>query len=328
MGLVIEDRRRPAPGDDPGDEVLDLLDSPCGRPRPQDGRHHVRLLVVGLRALVELVDVRQVQRAQGSAPLAFPTHVTLEVPEDPQVVGDDRVDMEDAASLEVRPEPFEHDDVRGEHQERPGEVVAGLGQGVEVLPGDRQGHDLGLAAARGHLDAITREFIVLEQREILPGRERLDQLLLAPDPGHLVEVDQGFHGMLLEIVILEPASVGEAVVGMEPPVQQAMCRVARARVTAPTPGIHLVADRRHAGSRIQLDVEQRCGRRVFLLGGRLRLLLAAHDRCLSRSRCISSRVSTETAVLSVAGLCEAGASLAGSQTPPTAETTGKMRVNR
>ena len=107
--------------------------------------------------------------------------------------------------LEVRSQPLEHDDVRGDDQERLGVVVSRLGHGVEVLPGDRQGHHLGLAAAGRHLDAVAGEVVVLKQLQVLPGREGLDQALLTADLGDLEEVDQGLDGVLLEIVVLESA---------------------------------------------------------------------------------------------------------------------------
>src|SRR5208337_2003136 len=111
----------------------------------------------------------------------------------------------------------------------------------------------------------------LKQPQVLPGRVGLDQVLLAADLSDLEEVDQGFDGVLLEIVVLEPPSVGQAVVGAKPPVEQPARGISCSHVVAHSPGVNLLADRRHAGSGARLHVEQR-------RGGRVRFLLAAHRR--------------------------------------------------
>ena len=160
----------------------------------------------GVGPLVQLLDVGQVERAERAGPFALAAHVALKVPEDAQFVGDHRVGAEDAAALEIGPQSLEDDDVRRDQQKRLGEVVAALGDGVEVLPGDRQAHHLGLAAAGRHLDAVAGEVVVLEQLQVLAVRERLDQVLLPADLGDLVELDERFDGVALGIVVFELAA--------------------------------------------------------------------------------------------------------------------------
>jgi hypothetical protein len=89
--------------------------------------------------------------------LAFAAHDAVEVPEDVEFLGPDRVFAENLSGSEIGLQTFQNDHVRGDQQEGLrivlGDLVL-LPYGIEVLPGDRQRHNLCLAAARGHFCAI------------------------------------------------------------------------------------------------------------------------------------------------------------------------------
>src|SRR5207247_4942845 len=105
-------------------------------------------------ALVELLDVGKVEGALGAGALALAAGVAIEVPVDGELGRDDGVGAEDAAAGEVAAQALEDDDVGGDQEEGLGVGGGVFEDGVEVLPGDGEGHDLGLAAAGGHLDAV------------------------------------------------------------------------------------------------------------------------------------------------------------------------------
>ena len=107
-------------------EVLDLVDAPAGGLGPRTAVISSGSSSSGCRPLVELLDVGEVQRAQGAGPLAFAAHVAVEVPVDAQLVGDDGIGAEDAPAGEVGAQPLEDDHVGRDQQEGPGVVVAGL----------------------------------------------------------------------------------------------------------------------------------------------------------------------------------------------------------
>ena len=177
--------------------------------------------------LVELLHVGQIQRAERACPLAFAAHVALEIaPEDFHFRRHDGVGAEDAPAFEICPQALEHDHVRRDQQERLGEVVARLRHRVEKLPGDGQRHDFGLAAAGRHLHRVAGEVVVLQKPQIAARGERLDEALVPPHLGDLVEINQRLDGFALEVVVGELAAVRQPVVGVEPVVQQdrAWCR--------------------------------------------------------------------------------------------------------
>ena len=186
-----------------------------------------------------------------------------------------------APGLEVGTQTLEDDNVWGDDQERPGVVVAALGHSVEILPGDDQAHHLGLAAPSGHFDAVAGEVVVLQQLQVLPAGESLQQALLPPHPRHLIQVDERFDGVLLRVVVGEAAAVGQTVMGVEPPVEQAPRCVRRAAVAVAPPGLDPLAQGRDARGRRGLRIEQRqpCrGVRLF----------AAHDVTRPSLRAVSS----------------------------------------
>ena len=182
-------------------------------------------------ALVELLHVRQIKRAERACPLAFAAHVALEVaPEDFHFRRHDRIGAENATAFEIRPQALEHDHVRRDQEKRFGKVVARLRHRVEELPGNGQRHDLGLAAAGRHLHGVAGEVVVLQQAQIATRGEGLDQALVPPHLGDLVEIDQRLDRFALEIVIGELAAVRQPMIGVEPVVQQDARGVADALV--------------------------------------------------------------------------------------------------
>ena len=78
-----------------------------------------------------------------------------------------------------------------------------LGDGVEVLPGDGERHDLRLAAAGRHLDGVASEVVVLEDVDAGHGRESLDEIAVPTDALDLVEIDERLDGLALRVVVPE-----------------------------------------------------------------------------------------------------------------------------
>ena len=125
----------------------------------------------------------------GVGSFAVAAHIAVEIPEDLQFRRNDRVSAKDSATGEVGVETFEDDDVGGNDEGGLGVVVAGFNNGVEVLPGDGERHDLRLAASGRHLDAVAGEVVVLKEPEVrFFGDVVLQQVLVAAHSGHLEEV--------------------------------------------------------------------------------------------------------------------------------------------
>lgn len=217
VALVIDHETGATPPNDPLVEVLGLGGA-GGRLRAEDGRHLLRLVVaVRARPLVELLDVGEIESALRTGPLVLPAHVTLEVPENLVFSRDHRISPEDPASPEVQSKALEHDDVRSNDEERPGVVLAPLRDRVEILPSDRERHDLGLATAGSHLHAVPRELVVLQQAKAgLVRREGLQQVLVPASLGDLVQVHEGLHRLPLRVVIAEDRPILLAVISDEP----------------------------------------------------------------------------------------------------------------
>ena len=192
-----------------GDAVVEVLDRTVvdgWRHRPEHVGHGVRLVGIGgPGALVELLDVREVERALRAGPLRVAAHVEVHLPEDAQLRRDDGVGPEDAPAAEVGAQPLEHDDVRGDDEERLGVVVAALGDSVEVLPGDGERHDLRLAAAGRHLDGVAGEVVVLQDVDARHLGEPLDEVPVPADLLDLVEPDERLDRLALRGVVLERA---------------------------------------------------------------------------------------------------------------------------
>ena len=219
VGLVVQHHDGAAAFGDPRQEVFDLLRR-RRRLRPQHGRHHVRLVVFRVLPLVHLLDVGQVQRPRGPGPLAL--RRACSIGESQKIRSSSGITGsadEDPAAAEVGSQPLEDDDVGGDDQEGPGVVVARLGHGVEVLPGDGQRHHLRLAAAGRHLDAVAGEVVVLQELQVRPAGEGFEQPLLPAHLDDLEQVDERFDGVPLGVVVGEAPAVRQAVVGEEPVVR-------------------------------------------------------------------------------------------------------------
>ncbi len=162
--LIIDHQTGRSPARNPFVKILNL-DLLRRLPRTENRRHDVRLILVPVQAgaLVELLDVGEVEGSFGAGSLALASQVDIEVPEDLEVARDHGVRAENPAAGEVGAQALEDDDVGGHHEEGPGVVGPALDDGVEVLPGDGQGHDLRLATTGGHLDRVAREVVVLQQ---------------------------------------------------------------------------------------------------------------------------------------------------------------------
>ena len=223
------------------------------------------------RPVVQLLNVREVQGSLGAGTLAVAAHITVQVPEDAQFSRDDRIGVKDAPAGKVRTQSFEHDDIRRQQQERSGIVLATFSDGVEVLPGDRQCHDLGLAATRRHLDGVAGELIELQHVDARHGGVAFDQVTMTADTFDLEQVDQRFNGLPLGRVVGEESSAGRPVVGCKPVIEKQLGGLGRALVLAITPFGHGLADCRHARRRGDTGVEQ-AG-----LGGSRSRLSSGHD---------------------------------------------------
>ena len=242
--------------------------------------HDLRLVgVCGPGSLVELLDVREVERALRARPLRVAAHVEVHLPEDAQLRRDDGVGLEDPPATEVGAQPLEDDDVRRDDEERLGVVVATLGDGVEVLPGDGERHDLRLAAARRHLDGVPSEVVVLQDVDARHLGEALDEIPMAPDLLDLVEPDERLDRFALRVVVLEGLAVGTPVIRREPVVEERLGRVRRALVLLLAPLLDGLADLRDARRRRDPRLEQ-----VFLLALRLARVLRATASHLHRHR--------------------------------------------
>ena len=69
---------------------------------------------------------------------------------------------------------------------------------------------------------------------------------MPPYSGDLEEINQGFDGFALEIVVCEFAPAWQPMVGLEPMVQQEPGRIGDALVAAVSPCRYLFANGRHA----------------------------------------------------------------------------------
>ena len=275
VGLIVKHDDRATAVDNALVEILDpgVL---RGGLRPEHRCQLFRLVLPAVLALVELLHVRQIKRAERACPLAFAAHVALEiVPIDFHLRRNDRIGAEDATSLEIRPQPLEHDHVRRDQEEGFGEIVARLRHRIEELPGDRKRHDFRLAASRRHLHAVAREIVVLQQAQIAPSGEGLDQALVPPHLGDFVEIDQRLDGFALEIMVGELPAVRQPVVGIEPIVQQDACGVGDPLVAAFAPRFDLFADAGHQWRRGHARFQQTELIRVFFS-------FARHDTSRSR----------------------------------------------
>lgn len=218
-------------------------------------------------ALAELLHVGQVQRALGRGALALAAHHTVDIPEDPQALGDDWVGPEDAAAGEVGLEALEDDHIGRDDQEGARVVVQLLAHGVEVLPGDGKRHHLGLAGARRHLGAVAREAAVGGQAQVAARRgEALQQVGARARSSDLVDIDQRLDGPALRVVVGEARAVGQAVVGAEPVVEQQARRLDHAAVAVLASRADLLPQRGHArrGAQAAAHIEKRvhqCRRR-------------------------------------------------------------------
>src|SRR5438309_12109489 len=95
--------------------------------------------------------------------LCLTSHNTVEIPEDFEFLGDNRVRAKDFAPCEVCFQSLKYDNVGGEDQEGLCVLLASFldfSYRVEELPCHGQRHDLSLSASGRHLDAIPGEFVI------------------------------------------------------------------------------------------------------------------------------------------------------------------------
>ena len=248
VGLVVDNEDGAAPRQDARHKVFDGL---WLRRRfgAEHLRHNVRLVVGGrVGALVELLDVGEVQRALGTGAFGVPAHVTFHIPIEAEFRRDDGIDAEDAPAREVALEALEDDDVGGDQEAGPGIVGVVLHHSVEVLPDHGQRCHFGLAAAGRHFEAVTGVVVVLEEAQLSAHGLGVgfDEGFVAARLGHFVEEDECFHGLALEGVVAEFEAVGQAVVGAEPVGEQGLGGGRRAFVVAIAPILHGLTDGRDA----------------------------------------------------------------------------------
>ena len=71
---------------------------------------------------MKLMDVGKEEHAFGVRPLTLAPHYAVEVPEDTQFLGTDRIFAEDVSVGEISLQPLQHDDVGSNEQESLGVV--------------------------------------------------------------------------------------------------------------------------------------------------------------------------------------------------------------
>jgi len=253
VGFVVDDDQASGAQLDPFGEIRQLQFL-RGWLLAKHGAECFRLFgVLPLGPLIELLDVGEKQRPFAVRPLAFATHHTVQIPEDAQLLRNDGVNLEDSAAGKVCLKSFQHDDIRRDEQKCFGVVLSGLRvltNRVQKLPGYDERHHLGLTGAGGHFDAVAGELIVGRQAntpEVL--RVALQECLACPDLLELPDEDQALDRSLLGGVVLEGAAGGQAVVGLEPVVQEQSGGVGGAFVAARRPGGDRLADCGNTGCR-------------------------------------------------------------------------------
>src|SRR6266853_2232413 len=211
VGLIVDDQQSPSTASDALCEI-DLLDLLGRRLRPQDRCHYIRLFIRSVGPLVELLDISQEENAFGVRALPIPAHYAIEVPEDIEFLWADGVFTEDLPGGKVSLEAFQHDYVWRNQKERFGIVFGNfllLAACVEVLPRDSQGHHFCLAAAGGHLGAISGEAVIGRQMKVsyILG-VAFKQIFAGANLFHFPDIDKRLNRFSLEIVILEKSAGG------------------------------------------------------------------------------------------------------------------------
>ena len=216
------------------------------RPTAKNRRHHLWLTVLlPVVARMKLLDIGQIQRAFRRGPFGIAAHVKLHIPVNLERLGNHRVLLEDATAGKIAAQPLKHDDVRRNQQESFGIIRTSFDDSVQILPGDGQGHDFGLAAAGGHLGAVTGKRKQL-WRANFTGQIGRDKSLIKRRQiagfGDLEDINQGLDGSLLGVVIGKFFAIGQLVVGMKPVIQQNARGFGRAFIMAFAPIRYLSAD--------------------------------------------------------------------------------------
>ena len=117
MCLIIDDQQLSVASRDAVGKI-GLLQLLGWRLRAEDGGHYIRLLFLGaVRTLVKLLNVGEEQHAFGVGAFAFAPHDTIEVPEDAEFFGPDRIFAEDVAIGEIGFQPLKDDDVGRDYEE-------------------------------------------------------------------------------------------------------------------------------------------------------------------------------------------------------------------
>ena len=179
---------------------------------------------------IHAVDIGQEQIAD----LALDPHIVLDVQRHLEVVapvlptvsvvGQDRIVEENAQSLEIVPQPIEHDDVRRNQKHVARKIGGGLVELVEIAPGNQQREHLGLAGAGGHLEYEARPVLVEHAGRDCAGGVESEQVELVAHPSDVVKPDHRFDGLALREVIAERCQRAVAgfhqVFSVKPPVQQ------------------------------------------------------------------------------------------------------------
>lgn len=124
-------------------------------------------------------------------------------PEDSELWRDNWVCAEHPATAKVGPKALEHDDIRGNDEEGLSVVLPAFSHSIEVLPGDRQGHDLRLPAPSGHLHRIASELVILKNVDPRYLRESLYQIPMATNTLDLIKPNNGLQSLPLGVVVAE-----------------------------------------------------------------------------------------------------------------------------
>ncbi len=123
-------------------------------------------------------------------PLTIAAHAISHIPKFFQFLRDNGVHSKDVPGGKVALQALQDDDIGRNDEEGFGVVLLGLFQnGVQVLPGNCQGHHLGFAGAGCHLDAVARKLVINERAHILWQRKGLQQGFAATRFSNFVDID-------------------------------------------------------------------------------------------------------------------------------------------
>src|ERR1041385_3686899 len=96
-----------------GNARVEIFDLQCLRRwfRPKNRRQLFRLVGRVSLPLMELLNVCEVKRTEGTCPLSFAAPVALEVPVNAQLIWNNRICVKDSTTFKVGSQSLKHDDI-------------------------------------------------------------------------------------------------------------------------------------------------------------------------------------------------------------------------